>query len=204
MVGGIIAVDIDDVLSRSVDGFVDYSNKKWNLNITVDDYTEDWAAVWSVPLEEGVKRSLAYNKSDIFGRFKHYEDAVPVLQKLRTRYELVIVTSRRRILQAETESWLDKHFPGLFSAIHYVGIWDDLTKDDAHHRLNRTKTAICKEIGANYLIDDQLKHCIAAAEAGLEVLLFGAYRWNDHAGLPKRITRVDDWKTIEEYFDAKS
>ncbi|HJQ08525.1 MAG TPA: hypothetical protein VJ836_03545 [Candidatus Saccharimonadales bacterium] len=38
----IIAVDIDDVLSASAEGFVVFSNKQWGTRLTLDDYTEDW------------------------------------------------------------------------------------------------------------------------------------------------------------------
>ena len=38
-----------------------------------------------------------------------------------------------------------------------------------------TKGMLAKEIKADYLIDDQLKHCSAAAELGIPALLFGVY-----------------------------
>ena len=50
------------------------------------------------------------------------------------------------------------------------------------------------------MIDDQPKHCLSAAECGVEALLFGNYRWNQLADLPDRVTRVQDWEEVERYF----
>ena len=47
-----IAVDIDDVLARQVEGLVTFSNQRWGTVLTVDDYDEDWGVMWGVDLEE--------------------------------------------------------------------------------------------------------------------------------------------------------
>jgi uncharacterized HAD superfamily protein len=67
-----------------------------------------------------------------------------------------------------------------------------------------TKTKILAEIGANYLIDDQPKHCIAAAEAGITALLFGDYKWNKDIELKTNMVRVKNWQEVTEYFDGRS
>jgi len=36
----IIAVDIDDVLANLAQEIVDFSNKNWGTNLTIDDYNE--------------------------------------------------------------------------------------------------------------------------------------------------------------------
>jgi 5'(3')-deoxyribonucleotidase len=198
-----IAIDIDDVLARSAEGFAAFSNEQWGSNMTPDHHTEDWVVAWGVSLDEALERSKVVHASGVMGRYEHYEAALPVLVALHGKYDLVVLTSRRLVLKPETDQWIEDRFPGLFSAVHYAGIWDGTNKDDAYKRLKYTKAEICREIGADYLIDDQLKHCLAAAEAGLEVLLFGNYKWNQSAKLPKKVTRVAGWPAVQEYFDAK-
>jgi uncharacterized HAD superfamily protein len=197
-----IAVDIDDVLARSAEGFIAFSNKQWGHALQPEDYQEEWAVVWGVPLEEALERSIVYHASGVVGNYQPHEAAMPVLKRLAKHYRLVAVTSRREILKPETDRWMERHFPGVFQELHYAGIWDrHLTGDNVQQALAHTKAEIVREIGADYLIDDQPKHCIGAAEAGAKVVLFGDYKWNrELRELPKNVVRAHHWDEVAEYF----
>lgn len=197
----VIAVDVDDVLAASAEGWIAYSNQKWGTNLTVDDYDEDWSKMWGVDRAEEKRRARAVYDAVIIRDFKHYDAALPVLTKLAQRYELMIATSRIQAMHGETLEWLEKHYAGLFSGVHQSGFFDELTPDS--HKA--TKAELVKSIGADYLIDDQLKHCLGVAEAGLEAILFGDYPWNQYGGgeLPPRVTRCADWAAVEEYFSGR-
>ncbi len=200
-----IAVDIDDVLSASAAGFTTYSNKRWGLRLDPQDYTENWATFWGVSLEEAFKRvpEVERDAPALVSGYAHFADAVPVLYELARSYTLVIVTSRRRAVKEMTDKWLQKHFPGLFQAVHYMAVWDDDTDvATVHYRLAQTKTELRRELGAEYLIDDQPKHCIDAADAGIQALLFGTYKWNKAVTQRANLTKVADWQAIGEYFDV--
>jgi uncharacterized HAD superfamily protein len=194
-----IAVDIDDVLSASAEGFAAFSNSRWGTNLTAADYSEEWAVVWGIPLEEAKKRAVEFHDANAVADYRHHAQSLPVLRKLRERYNLVIVTSRRNVLKPATDTWLQTFFPDIFSGVHYAGMWD--AGHDPLHALKQTKAGVCQAIGADYLIDDQLKHCLAAAECGLKVLLFGTYKWNQtEKTLPQNVTRAADWAAVERYF----
>lgn len=197
----IIAVDIDDVLAAFAKGFTDFSNKKWSTNLVPDDYNEHWAVVWEVDEEEAKKRGdvIHQNASQIIIGLSHDQSARQVLERLAQSYKLVVVTSRRTAIQKDTLEWINKHFEGIFREIHFAGIWDDLEKD-LESRLKATKADVVKQIGADYLVDDQPKHCIAAAEAGITSLLFGDYRWNRNIKLLPNMARAKNWQEVLEYF----
>ncbi len=195
-----IAVDIDDVLAISAQALVDYSNTRWGTRLTVEDYDEDWGKMWQVDLEEERRRSDEWHVSGGIVNKSPKEEGLSVLQHLSSKYRLVIATSRRKIIQEDTRLWIEKHYKGIFSEIHYSGIWDERLPNS--HAL--TKAQLCREIGADYLIDDQVKHCLGAAEAGVEALLFGDYKWNREVDLPRGVIRVKDWPAVKEYFDARS
>ena len=197
-----IAIDIDDVLSASAAGFSAYSNRRWGTTTKPEDYTEAWADFWQVPVEVAVARADDFHKTDAIYYYDHFKEAPSVLRSLRKRFDLVIVTSRREVLKPLTDKWLEERFSGIFNEVHYVGIWD--TDDHTHHKLNQTKAEFCREIGALYLIDDQVKHCVAAHEAGITSLLFGDYAWSRNDTVPKGVVRVADWAAVERFFDAKS
>ncbi|OGL35477.1 hypothetical protein A3F65_00150 [Candidatus Saccharibacteria bacterium RIFCSPHIGHO2_12_FULL_47_16b] len=194
-----IAVDLDDVLAANAEAFINFTNKRWNTNLTVDDFDEHWAKVWQVEHDEERKRALEFLKSGIVKKYRPFIEALPVLRRLGKDYNLVVLTSRVRLINKDTRAWLDKHFKGIFSQIHHAGIWDDWSKR-SHEKIKFTKTDVANEIGADYLIDDQAKHCLAAAEAGIEALLFGDYSWNKLEKLPPKVTRVKNWQEVLEYF----
>lgn len=195
-----VAIDIDDVLSTHAQDFVAFSNERWSTRLTVDDYNEHWSQMWAVDHQEAERRVHELQKERIVLRYGYRPEARAVLAELKKTYKLVIVTSRRKQLALDTQDWLQRCFPDIFDEVHFAGIWDN-TNRTAHLA---TKAAMCQEIGVDYLIDDQLKHCFAAAESGITALLFGAYAWNRIEKLPQKVVRVQSWKNIREFFDGQS
>lgn len=199
----IIAVDIDDVLTESSLAVIEFSNQKWGTNLTVEDYSEHWGAMWKVDSKEWHSRAAQVHEAIHRGKTEPIGEAKRVLEKLAKSYRLVITTSRQRLIMQDTKEWLEKHFTGIFGEVHFAGIWDD-PKIDGAQKVNLTKATLLKEIGADYLIDDQPKHCFAAAELGVECLLFGEYPWSHGLELPTGVDRVKNWKEVEAYFDGKT
>jgi 5'(3')-deoxyribonucleotidase len=193
-----IAIDIDDVLAANAPAFVAFSNERWGTNLTVDDYVEHWGEFWKVDADELHRRSEIYHASGVIGRYEHAPEALPVLKHLATKYRLAIVTSRRAVVSEVTIEWIDRYYKGLFDEIRFAGFYDN--QFGVHH----TKAEICRDLGAAYLIDDQLKHCLAAAEAGIDAVLFGEYGWNRQDKLPPRVHRARDWQAVGKYFDDRA
>ncbi|MGF7228536.1 MAG: 5' nucleotidase, NT5C type [Candidatus Saccharibacteria bacterium] len=196
----IIAFDIDDVLAKTAEGFTTYSNAQWGTTLLPSDFSEDWINMWQVAPEEMLRRSKIFHGSDVVLHYEPNFGAVAVLDKLRTTYDLRLATSRQHGHKEYTSTWIDAHFPEMFNDIHYSGIFDD----DSLSAHKRTKADLLEEIGATYLIDDQLKHCIAAAERGIKAVLFGDYTWNQADVLPPGVHRCATWKEVAEYFDEQS
>lgn len=195
-----IAVDIDDVLALSAKDFIAFTNQRWGTNLTIDDFDEHWAKVWQVDHEEELKRKDEFLSSGIIKNYDHFPEAIEVLKALKKNYKLVVLTSRVKALNQDTQNWINKNFKGLFSEIHLSGIWDDPNQLSIE-KIHYTKAEVFRKIGADYLIDDQLKHCIGVSKAGMPALLFGDYAWNQtESKLPKNITRVKDWYEVLEYF----
>lgn len=198
-----IAIDIDDVLAANAEGFIEFSNKRWGTRLKPEDFSEHWAEMWGVDHEELLCRRKQVIESKIHMTFRFFDDAKPVLERLARDYKLVTVSSRTMYIAKDTTEWIKNNYGSLFSENHYAKIWDDLEKP-VEEKIHLTKTETLREVGADYLIDDQPKHCIAAAEAGIEALLFGNYRWNRDIKLTEKMARVKDWQAVMEYFDAKS
>ncbi len=192
----VIAVDIDDVLASSAPTFIEFSNKRWGYNHTLEDYDEHLAEMWEVDLPTVDTRIKEYHRSGTSAAYSTHADAFDVLSLLAPQFKLVITTSRRKELQELTHQWLQRYYPDLFHDVHFAGIWDS----DHPNRMNHTKAGLCQEIGAQFLIDDQPKHCIAAADAGITALLFGDYPWSRSIHPTKNMHKVSDWEAVKVYF----
>jgi 5'(3')-deoxyribonucleotidase len=152
--------------------------------------------MWQVDIHEEKRRAQDIYDSGVVRKFRLMDKAKPVLSRLSKDYRLVVLTSRVKSIEKDTRDWIDEHFENIFDDIHFAGFYDELT----HSSHLYTKDEISQQIGADYLVDDQLKHCIAAAGVGITSLLFGEYSWNKAKNLPEGVKRVKNWEEIEEYF----
>ena len=191
-----IAIDVDDVLAENAAGFVAFSNQRWGTALTTDDYDEHWAKMWSIDNEEVERRAVEFHESTVMRGYGHIGGAYDALRQLSEAHHLVIATSRRLQMKADTLAWIDEHFPGIFTSdtVHFAGIWDTVNDQS----VTMTKADLVTQIGADVLVDDQLKHCVAVAETGRHALLFGDYSWNNQVPLPHGITRCLSWDDVRD------
>lgn len=197
-----IAVDVDDVLTNTAAAIVAFSNSTWGTSLALDDYDDHWAKMWHVDTEEALRRRAVMEGANLHAGMPGDPQAKEVLDRLSQKYRLVVVTSRWLAVKDQTINWINEHYSGVFDEIHFTGIWD--AKHGGDVAGNMTKTEILRQLGANMLIDDQLKHCLAAADAGISALLFGDYGWNRNVKLPNTVTRVKDWQAVEGYLSEPS
>jgi len=198
-----IAVDIDDVIAENAASFVAYSNKRWGTNLTIDEYSDHFAQVWKTDLEETVRRAKEYVSPEVFAQHRHKPEAREVLLELKKNYRLIILTSRLSAVKDATIEWVDRYYGQIFDEILFAGFYDN--KKQHMENFDKTKGKLLAKHGADYFIDDQLKHCLSAAEEGIETIVFGDYAWNrEPQELPKHVTRCKDWAAVKAYFDERS
>ena len=113
--------------------------------------------------------------------------------KLANSYTLVAVSSRELFMERETRKWLSKNFKNMFQTLLLVG-----------HIKNakQTKGEACVELGARWLIDDNIDHCKSAAQKGVTPVLFGDYGWHDE--FDGSMDYCKDWTAVLEYFDGRN
>lgn len=191
-----IGVDVDDVLADHAAAFIAFSNEYYGTNLTRETYTEKWLEFWPVDWDEIMRRAGEFHTPETTAAYAVLSGAQEALQALSKSYNLVVVTARTKTIVQTTHDWLGKHFEGVFSDVHFVPIWEENN--------TVTKADICKEIGADYLIDDVVRHCNIAAKGGITPLLFGNYVWNRSETVEPNVVRVADWNAVLEYFDERS
>jgi uncharacterized HAD superfamily protein len=193
----IIALDIDDVLAGSMTAVRLMVNKQLGVELQPEHYAvagDYWGYYESIWASHGLAISFDdLDEKTLKDMYLPFEKAAPVLTKLAKHYRLVVITSRNENWRELTRQWSKQHFPGLISDIVFAG--------SKEHAIKRTKGEVCAELGAEWLIDDNLEHCIDAAKYGVQPILFGMYGWQ--RGAPEDMIRCKDWTAVEECFDGR-
>ena len=145
-----------------------------------------------VPLKEArdIVTSFLLNHSLCIPPMTKSQESIRELQK---QHNLHIITSRQPEVEQATYQWLDRNFPGMFqsvsfSANHYIIL-------PAHRKL---KSALCGELGVEYLIEDSPEYAVQCANTEIPVLLFNQ-PWNQDCK-HSMITRVENWDDITRFF----
>ena len=196
----IIAIDIDDVLCEFVPAFSIFARDKWDENVTLDNFTEEWYKIFKANDAETIKARITqmFNDLDFYKDMDIIRGAKTVLRKLKQNFTLVPMTSRAISVQEITLDWLNRNFGNIFAEIVFNGAYEP--GNDFYQTVHKTKGNICREIGATYLIDDQPKHANSFAMVGGKSVLFGDYGWNRNAEIVEGVTRVVDWGGVADYF----
>ncbi|KAG6520185.1 hypothetical protein ZIOFF_017223 [Zingiber officinale] len=108
--------------------------------------------------------------------------------------------SRQNVIRDQTVEWIEKYFPGLFREIHFGNHF-------SLHGASRSKSDICRCLGAQVLIDDNPRYALECAEIGMKVLLFdyqSSYPWSrtGSATAHPMVTEVHDWREVEDKLQA--
>ena len=210
----IVAVDIDDTCADYASAFAEVSNRLFGANLTAEDYDENWQVAWNAGPAECSRRVDLIAQENFTPHLKLIDGARDVLTALAKQFDLRVVTSRPTFLAPQTRGWIDENLPDIFTIIHHTTSRNLVAEGAAGARVS--KGDFCRGIGAQYLIDDQPKHCLSAAEfiansrgeilPGIQSLLFGNYRWNRdfsrEVGVFGSIVQVTDWAAVAKYFNV--
>jgi phosphoglycolate phosphatase-like HAD superfamily hydrolase len=158
-----IALDLDDTLVDTVAVLLDWIEARHGYRINDErrvgyqlgaDHSQTTAIVNAFHADQADKKICAL------------DGAVEACRRLGdSGFELVIVTSRKPDISAQTIDLVDRLFPNTFTEIHTVGGQPN-------------KSATLRAIGAALLIDDNFRHIHRAAAAGVPTILFRDLPWN--------------------------
>ncbi|KAH0838550.1 hypothetical protein J3R83DRAFT_6869 [Lanmaoa asiatica] len=203
---GIIAVDLDDVLSATNEHIAAWHNEKYGTNIGLNDfyYYYYWKNPCWGPPPQTHRKVRDFYATDWVSSILPIEGAQEGTAALRRLgYRLVIITARNEHVRDASWEWTQRHFPGCFEEIICTGQFAVQQRLDGVPGVVQskgnviskklTKAEVCIRIGAKLLIDDSLENAVACAEyvspsgdgVAPSVLLFGYYQWNKRLSLPE-------------------
>lgn len=194
----IIAFDCDDVIVATGSLLVEYYNKLHGTNVQAKDfYSKDYKCVWMADSATVAHDLFAYILTDECASLLPMDGASDVLRELAKKYTLYIVTGRPGYTEKATNAWIDKYLPGIFEKVVFTNFF----KANNSRGATRTKADVCRELGAEYLVDDHLAHIRNVAKQGVAGLLFGNLSWEQVGELPPKAVKVDDWNGLRKYFN---
>lgn len=192
----VVAIDLDEVLAETIDQLLKYYNYsfKWK-SITKEDVID--YNLWKLD-RYGISINDAKRMffwflffSNKWGKIKPVKFARAWIKKLKEQwYDLYIVTARPSltIFKWRTNIWVNKYFKWIFKWIKY---------SDYMMRNQKKKSDICKQIGAEIIIEDNLDNAIECAKNWIKAYLIDK-PWN-HSFDPKIhkwIIKVKSWRDI--------
>ena len=183
-----IGIDIDEVIADTLSVVLKNHNAEFGTAFSRNDfYSYRFWETWGGTREEAIK--------EIYSFWSNHIQNVPLMRgALENIYELkraghtlYVVTGRQDEFIEETKTWIQKHFPGIFEDIFFTNAY-------GLNKQSRSKAKICKELGIDVLIEDDLDHINDCIQQGVRVVLFDS-PWNKSAS--PDVTRVHSWKEIE-------
>ncbi len=180
-----LGIDLDDVLLSCNASLAVFHNSRYGTNYGIEDVTTwDLENVWGCTKEEAIRRVYEWFDSDAHDESEPVSGSIDATLELSIQYELHIITARHSRTRVKTQKWIDRHFPQVFSGLHFTNHFENGA---------RLKSEVCREIGARLLFDDSLANSKDVASDGMTGILFD-YPWNQDPNPGPRVVRVSGWK----------
>lgn len=185
----VIAIDCDDVLVSGTTHVIESYNKTYGTQVRIEHAHQSDNPEWEADRDEVFRRIHSIQQTDEYALIAPDKEAIAVVKKLARQHELYVVSARHREVLGVTQAMLATYFPDCFKGVEHVGS-------------DRSKGEVCEEIGADVMIDDNVKHLLSAQEVGVKKLLwFGSYPWQNYEEWVEGVDRCLSWGDIKREID---
>ena len=162
----VIAVDNDDVLFSLVESIFLYYNTLYKTKLKLKDQTVfNLDQTFGLSEEETLKLVFDFYKSPYMMQTKPIPGALTALKKLKSQFDLVMITARPDFTRKITLKALKMHYPDIFKSVY-------LTNAFSQSGTKKLKSEVCLEVGALLMIDDAFHNAQDCADKGIPVILF--------------------------------
>jgi len=184
-----IAIDIDDVLADYLTQLVKFHNRTYKTALKKSDFVSlNFWEIWGGTKKQSIEKVYRFYKTAYFKNIKPFPGSLETLKKLKKRNELVVITSRQYDLIYETEAWLKKYFPGIFSGIYFS---NNFSAEGSKFK----KSVFCDRLGIDAVIEDSFEYATECLKPNRKIILFRR-PWNENLAIPKGIWKVNSWEEI--------
>lgn len=186
-----IGIDLDDVLIDLNHSLSLFHNTQYGTNYRTDEVRSfHLEEVWNCTRDEAIRRVGEFYEVHDPQYIPAIEGAHETLNRLKKRNEFFIITGRPHSQRTKTEKTVDFHFPNIFNEIHFTDFFSK--------RGNAlTKADICQSLTIDIFVEDNHKWAHQVAEKGIPTILMNK-PWNQEPITHSNVTRVHNWKEIEQ------
>jgi uncharacterized HAD superfamily protein len=188
----VFAIDMDDVLVNTVQTINLFHNEKFGTNYHYDDYKSFYLwKTWGGDRKDIIEKMDQYYHSAYFDNIRVCDEVLPIIGKLADDgHDLYLVTSRPKCVSEKTEKFLSKKFKNIFRQV----IFTDHCIDGENYK--RKKSDVCRELGADVMIEDCPDYIRDCAKVVPKVLV-PVRPWNIE-DFPENVIHFLEWKKIWE------
>ena len=155
-----IAIDVDEVLVKFLFPMAKHHNKV----IRKPRYSYVYRDIFDIDELASQKMVREFYQSKDFMNLTPIQGSQKAMYKLRANAKrMYILTGRQEIVRGETESWIQRYFPGIF---------DDVILTNSYTPNEIKKIDICRALNIGLLIDDNKGICDECIEDGVQALNF--------------------------------
>src|SRR6185436_761228 len=167
--------------------FFEFCNQHYGTAFCKEDITVfEFNEHWGVSKREIQELWLKCREGILYQRVKLYPGAAEMLLWLSEYYNLHLITNQPP--NEYVSAFLSQNLPNQFRELHFCSRPDTMS-------VYRSKSSVCKMIGANTLLEDHPKNVRECAEADIHVYMF-EQPWNRGYEFPllsDKVTRVAHW-----------
>ncbi len=187
-----IGWDIDEVLAAFIPSLMRFHNERYGTNFSKKDvHSYRFEDVWGGTQQDADHKLQEFHTTDHYLQIEPIQGAQSIVSALKKQYEMHVITSRQHSTLKDTLHWLDRHFPHLFTELHF--------SSSVYHGRNsrkQSKADICKELGVEFMVEDSLPYAAQRAAQGIPVFLVDfEYPWNQGKE-PAGVKRIKSWDQL--------
>lgn len=182
-----IAVDIDGVLSKTMEYFVFHLNSTYGRNFSIHDITQynftSLEKYFSFSLYDELLRVIDTSLED----FKIHEHSKDILQGFKEKHSFSVLTSRSDIFGERSKKWIEKHYgEDVFEDVYTLEASGFSCKSD-----------FCVQHNFDLLLEDQPNYALNTRDKGIGVILL-CRPWNQDVSTCDLLRRAKTWKEVGE------
>lgn len=182
----VVAVDCDDVLVQTTLLLVNAYNQKYGTSVLLEEAYSQSFEKWGAQEDEVSERFASLMETEGYRLLGIDLSDIETLRRLAKFHELHLVTARREHEKELTYAMIERDIPGVFTSMEFVG-WTG------------SKGEVCRSIGADVIIDDNINHLKDAQRCGVPNLVwFGDYPWQSELN-DLAVVRCTGWREVEDF-----
>lgn len=186
-----LAIDFDEVLFPLEESLALYHNQTYATRFLAEDLRKayEYHLVWGGTRRQANAKVADFRSSAIHAATKPMEGSARAIESLAGRFRITIITARGPTATAPTTNWIERWLP----AQHISDVI--FTGNEYERDFIVSKTAVCKNIGVHYLIDDAMRYLREAHRSGIKTIKFGHDPYDDEP-IEEGMLWAAGWKEV--------